>query len=215
MNMASDPNITAEMIEAAALAIADLIEKRHGGGLNMMGDARREEAKAALSAAFSVQPREGGGEWVGDKEYWEAPAAPVEPTSTPPALPLGWKAVPIEPTEAMLDEGEGFNLRCGCPKCDHEAWEKVRIGYQAMLSAAPVPPSQGEGWMPIESAPKDGRPVLVFDPRGDNTILTASHYAPYNLWMAEPCEAEENDPERRFPTHWMPLPKPPVERNKP
>ena len=145
MNMASDPNITAEMIEAAALAIADLIEKRHGGGLNMMGDARREEAKAALSAAFSVQPREGGGEWVGDKEYWEAPAAPVEPTSTPPALPL-------EPSEEAITAAMMEWLAYEPDAADDIAFrDQAKDGLRAAYAidarpAAPVPPSQGEGW---------------------------------------------------------------------
>lgn len=40
------------------------------------------------------------------------------------------------PTPGMCDMGEGFNLRCGCPNCDHAAWEKVAAGFDAMLDAA-------------------------------------------------------------------------------
>lgn len=38
-----------------------------------------------------------------------------------------------KPTPEMLDAGEGFNIRCGCPNCDHTAWEKIELGWQAMI----------------------------------------------------------------------------------
>lgn len=41
-----------------------------------------------------------------------------------------------EPTPRMCDMGEGYNLRCGCPRCDHENWEKVAEGWRAMIDAA-------------------------------------------------------------------------------
>ena len=50
---------------------------------------------------------------------------------------MRWRLVPVDPTDRMCDMGEGYNLRCGCGNCDHEAWQKVAEGYKAMLSAAP------------------------------------------------------------------------------
>lgn len=45
--------------------------------------------------------------------------------------------VPAEADARMCDMGEGWNIRCGCPNCDHTAQEKVGAGYSAMLSARP------------------------------------------------------------------------------
>ncbi|MGL5003001.1 MAG: DUF551 domain-containing protein [Casimicrobium sp.] len=54
-------------------------------------------------------------------------------------------------------------------------------------------------WLPIETAPKDGRWVITFD--GEEVIP--------NYWLG--CEIEHwaKTPLLRMPTHWMPLPEPP------
>ena len=65
-------------------------------------------------------------------------------------------------------------------------------------------------WQPIETAPKDGMPVLMYHPgweEGERIIVLA--------W-AKLCEAwmEPTDTESRYfnpGTHWMPLPDPPAE----
>ncbi|HEY9145623.1 MAG TPA: hypothetical protein VIN36_02975 [Thiobacillus sp.] len=51
----------------------------------------------------------------------------------------GWRVVPVEPTEAMMEAGGSVEdlYRRGTP----ETWAKV---YAAMLAAAPAP-QQGEG----------------------------------------------------------------------
>lgn len=76
-------------------------------------------------------------------------------------------------------------------------------------------------WKPIETAPRDGTPILVFDvsphygsePRGCTIMVvrfTAFHpsdyRAPGGYWDAPygPCRADD-------PRHWMPLPAPPLE----
>ena len=41
-----------------------------------------------------------------------------------------------EPTPTMCDAGEGFNIRCGCPDCDHKVWDCIAAGWQAMIDAA-------------------------------------------------------------------------------
>jgi hypothetical protein len=48
------------------------------------------------------------------------------------AVPDGWKLVPIEPTEAMLDDGQESLARVIDP-----TFEDVLSAYKAMLSAAP------------------------------------------------------------------------------
>ena len=70
-----------------------------------------------------------------------------------------WVLVPVEPTHTMCDQGEGYNLRCGCPNCDLEAWEKVAAGYTAMLSA--VPPIPDDVWS--EMVERGKRAVMALD----------------------------------------------------
>jgi len=61
------------------------------------------------------------------------------------------------------------------------------------------------GWQPIETAPKDGTRILTFSPRAPE-----SEKAPIriNEWRGRDwwCTNAEYWP----PTHWMPLPAPPI-----
>ena len=50
----------------------------------------------------------------------------------PPAIPAGWKLVPVEPTPGMVLEGEAEVERHDFLRLDH--------AYRAMLAAAPTPP---------------------------------------------------------------------------
>ncbi len=66
-------------------------------------------------------------------------------------------------------------------------------------------------WQPIETAPK-GTIILIFDPRNERPISVGAwgHLGlgeAYSRWYALPGAYG------RKPTHWMPLPKPPVEVN--
>jgi len=65
-------------------------------------------------------------------------------------------------------------------------------------------------WFPIETAPKDGRRILI-----------AGHYDCIR-WTAIGAWAEgefHSEPDKfsplRFPTHWMPLPEPPETKKRP
>jgi hypothetical protein len=62
-------------------------------------------------------------------------------------------------------------------------------------------------WQPIETAPKNGINILVFDPdnNSDVGVVIANYFEDNKCWFItwDDTEIEIN------PTHWMPLPKPP------
>jgi hypothetical protein len=58
-------------------------------------------------------------------------------------------------------------------------------------------------WQPIETAPKDGSPVLAFD--GEDIAVVTYYHASDTLGWWEVIYDVEFDP-----THWMPLPPAPV-----
>ena len=67
-------------------------------------------------------------------------------------------------------------------------------------------------WKPIETAPKDGRLVLVFN--NDGNVYQAAWSTVLEKWIFASadqhgcgCCAGDGD----SPTHWMPLPAPPEE----
>ena len=55
-------------------------------------------------------------------------------------------------------------------------------------------------WRPIETSPKDGQRVLVFDPRRGRVMGVEIRQADGEWWRMN----------KLGPTHWMPLPQPPV-----
>lgn len=73
-----------------------------------------------------------------------------------------------------------------------------------------TPHNKTTGWNPIATAPRDGRPILAWDPyylmrcvRPDTTS---------GSWLTDlPYGFERGEREMRVePTHWMPLPEPPL-----
>lgn len=63
---------------------------------------------------------------------------------------------------------------------------------------------EGDGWMPIESAPKDGTPVLAYQAgRYFKCWLECDQYEGGYFWQDE----EDSEPS---PTHWHPLPSAPA-----
>ena len=75
-------------------------------------------------------------------------------------------------------------------------------------------------WQPIETAPKDGRQLLMFCDDYDPAVFVASfgwtdlpknHADYWEGWIfAEEILASHTETEPE-PTHWMPLPAPPAE----
>lgn len=75
---------------------------------------------------------------------------------------------------------------------------------------------EGEGWLPIESAPEDGTVILVY--RDDAGVFTA-HYVEEDAHLSSPLNPPEgdfywfstcgDDLTGDMPTHWRPLPSAP------
>lgn len=79
-------------------------------------------------------------------------------------------------------------------------WDGNANVHVTATRAATVP--QGV-WLPIESAPRTGIAVLLFQPwKSGRNCAVIGHYA--NGWVGS--DIEDLQPE---PTHWQPLPTPP------
>ena len=58
-------------------------------------------------------------------------------------------------------------------------------------------------WQPIETAPKDGTPILAYNNR---MVLEVWYSVPWGKFVV----SETGGSNLISPTHWMPLPKPPL-----
>ena len=113
------------------------------------------------------------------------------------------KLVPVEPTDDMLE--------AGYPLLD--AVQPLASIYRAMVAAAPPAPS---GWRSMESAPRDGRRILIwsdlFNPGGPVVVRwDEDRYAkkPLPRWMTHDPAYGARGFITNPPTHWMPLPEAP------
>lgn len=70
----------------------------------------------------------------------------------------------------------------------------------------------GQAWQPIDSAPKDGTPVIGFMPtyyqgKGGQAVIVWMNYTDRPGWYSDVSSIHE-------PSHWMPLPPPPGSENR-
>lgn len=89
------------------------------------------------------------------------------------------------------------------------AWKTLPVSGMLLYAA----PQQAEapGWMTIETAPKDGRFILVNDMNGTASCVAAKWLAgeQWSGWVYEDDLLQDNLPLGPSPTHWMPLPAAP------
>lgn len=76
------------------------------------------------------------------------------------------------------------------------AWEEAATRVAALAS----PPR--DGWMPIDSAPRDKTMVALLHVAGNTHRYGVGWYMPMNGWQCW-------DSDGPHPTHWLPLPSPP------
>jgi hypothetical protein len=86
---------------------------------------------------------------------------------------------------------------------EHELLLADAIAEIERLRAAADGARVGAGWQPIETAPKDGTPVLIAW-SGTRFEAAKAHYE-YGKWGGL-SPTFGFDPFDRAPTHWMPLP---------
>lgn len=106
-------------------------------------------------------------------------------------------------------------LRMGFCPFGFERDDLRAFSERLLKERASSAPAAGEGWQPIETAPKDGTPIMAYQPGGTYGNGIAF---PASVGMAHWCEADALNPAhwegpynpRDYPTHWMPLPDPPL-----
>lgn len=125
----------------------------------------------------------------------------------------------------MEDRGYGaVHLFAGkCPLGDL-AIDVTRWNTRAPLSPAEAPEVRDQ-WQPIETAPKDGRDMLLWHPQFGILMGHWDHVGTSDWWAvyawpqpmhSHPCEGwfspfmESDGVDGVDPTHWMPLPAPPA-----
>ncbi len=97
---------------------------------------------------------------------------------------------------------------------DVGSWESYRVTDWDKAAQAVVDAYVAGQWMPISTAPKDGTVVLVYCKNSLRRIPMTGGYwesdAACKCWIAGGYMQKSSPP-----THWMPLPLPPVAEVKP
>jgi hypothetical protein len=179
-----------------------------------------------MRAAFEAHMTDGGkwpraAERTPSGEYLLAQTASAWRTwQAAQTIPAGWQLVPIDPTPEMLatqhkDAAKITDLKF---RAQVLPWmdDNTRALWAELLAAAPK--AAQSGWQPIETAPKDGREVLL---RCGSRVGAAmwctwpSRYDNDRSILEEAGEAwsvgldGDTWDEDKAPTHWMPLPAAP------
>lgn len=101
--------------------------------------------------------------------------------------------------------------RCGASSPVHfDRKENLYDSWNRRASSPP--PKGGEGWRDIESAPKDGRHVLLYFPKGywgDDRNIAIGFWGQGNDWFEGESDSRSMTEFGSQPTKWQPLPAAP------
>lgn len=172
------------MVTLAALCLAQEIDMHDAGETELARVWRKIDTIRARQAA---KPK-----------HSPLPAAPSSSTG---AVPL-----PQEEESTFVAHARKQGAADGFQQGWHAALQRIREGDKADELAAAVPlPS---GWRGIESAPKDGTWVLLWQPdQGENVACWMD--CDISWWFIEDGK-NAHALRGAAPTHWMPLPAPPA-----
>lgn len=86
--------------------------------------------------------------------------------------------------------------------------ERLYGGAQSLkdMATAAITAYEAAQWQPIETAPKDGTPILAYEPGEVPCVVQALRYNGHLIWQACCYDMEGLNK----PTHWRPLPPPPA-----
>jgi hypothetical protein len=143
------------------------------------------------------------------------------------AIPPADSVEDCEPTPDAIEAGK-WALIAWDEGCDSFA-DGARKIWRAMTLVA-KPPSADGGWRPIETAPKDGTPIVCWangwEPlflcwKTNRRIVEARKLDPAQVsdmtdsYFGDPNEMDDYDLAKpgNGPTHFMPLPPPPVPKS--
>lgn len=96
-----------------------------------------------------------------------------------------------------------------------KAWSLPAYESWQAVADAVVAAHEARRWRPIESAPKDGTPILVENDRGVHCVRweaeEAHGDASFDGWYVDDGKSNLRVLRGTEPTHWTPIPAPPKE----
>lgn len=82
--------------------------------------------------------------------------------------------------------------------------------FERMSEASHFAVVPDEGWKPIGTAPKDGRDLLLYSPDACEPKVMIGGWVEFEDGIAEWSDAWTGTNIYAEPSHWRPLPEPPV-----
>jgi len=118
--------------------------------------------------------------------------------------------------QAAMDAQEWFTAQH--PPNDYQFQNKEHVDWQKTIQAALkhyAASLEDDGWLPIETAPKDGVGILVHQGVYEDGDIQATAYfcARQEQWCLVDFRISCGEDGEMFlsPTHWRPLPPPPTQ----
>lgn len=173
------------LAEARAVPVAHVEETPAGPKLYVNGVCVRWELGCVHDAAFHELARR---------------INSTNPSPTEPPACARWAEA-----QALADEIKRLATKYRYAYTDGDASHAMRNLQDAIdRLAAMAQPAVPQGWQPIETAPKDGTPILAFICWLDGPCVHTGHFSAGEFWP------DFRDAASKTPTHWMPLPAAPT-----